>query len=179
MHIGARLRSARLRQQLSLEQLAKSTDLTKGFISQLERDVTSASVASLVKLCRAVGISVGSLFEPSETLLITAASAPRINFGGSGLFEQLLTSRASSDLQLIRSEIDPGGGSGDEPYALEASSELVHIVQGRLAVTVESEVFDLNAGDTLSFSPRRVHSWRNPATRTKAVVLWALAPSPW
>ena len=179
LHIGLRLRAARLRQRLSLEQLAKSTDLTKGFISQLERDMTSASVASLVKLCDAVQISIGSLFEPSQMLLTTAASAPQINFGGTGLYEQLLTPRGSSELQLIRSEIEPGGGSGDEPYALDSSSELVYVIQGHLSVTVDDEIYALSQGDTLNFSPRQRHSWRNPSTDSKAVVLWALAPSPW
>jgi transcriptional regulator with XRE-family HTH domain len=179
LRIGARLRAARLRQKLSLDQLARTTGLSKGFISQLERDMASASVASLVKLCEAVHISVGSLFQPSQTLLTTAECAPLINFGGSGLSEQLLTPRSSSELQVIRSEVAPGGGSGDEAYVLDAKAEVVHVLAGQLVVTVDDEVFTLDVGDTLSFSPRQAHSWHNPSSRRRAVVLWALAPSPW
>jgi transcriptional regulator with XRE-family HTH domain len=177
--IGPRLRRARLRRKLSLEDLARATGLSKGFISQVERDMTSASVASLVRLCEAVGITVGSLFQPSETGLTSTSTAPLINFGGSGLREQLLTPRASPDLQLIRSVVAPGGGSGDEPYVLDAKAEVVHILRGELAVTVDDEVYALRAGDTLTFSPRQGHSWHNPSRTHQAIVLWALAPSPW
>jgi transcriptional regulator with XRE-family HTH domain len=177
--IGPRLRRARLRRKLSLDELARSTGLSKGFISQLERDMTSASVASLVRLCDAVGITVGSLFQPSETVLTSAATAPLINFGGSGLRERLLTPRGSSDLQLIRSEVEPGGGSGAEPYALDAKAEVVHILRGELVVTLDDEIYTLRAGDTLTFSPRQGHAWHNPSETEQAVVLWVLAPSPW
>lgn len=178
LQIGPRLREARLRRNLSLEQLAKVTDLTKGFISQLERDMTSASVASLVKICDALQISVGSLFQAPRTLLTRAAQARPINFGGTGLKEQLLTPR-DNNLQVLRSEIAPGGGSGDEPYALEAEAEVVHVLQGRIVVQVDGEVYTLEVGDTLSFSPRQPHAWHNPSANAKAVVLWALTPSPW
>jgi transcriptional regulator with XRE-family HTH domain len=178
LRIGPRLREARLRRNLSLDQLAKSTDLTKGFISQLERDMTSASVASLVKICDALQISVGSLFQAPRTLLTRAAQARPINFGGTGLNEQLLTPR-DSELQVLRSEIAPGGGSGDEAYTLDAEAEVVHVVQGQIVVHVDGEVYTLEVGDTLSFSPRQAHSWYNPSTSAGAVVLWALTPSPW
>ncbi len=179
LRIGPQLRAARLRRKLSLEQVAGATGLTKGFLSQLERDMTAASVASLVRLCSALHISIGSLFEPSGTMLTRDDEAPAINFGGSGVSEQLLTPRESGDLQVIRSRVAPGGGSGDEPYALDAKAEVVYLLEGELVVTVDAEVYSLAAGDTLTFSPRQLHSWSNPSATADAVVLWALAPSPW
>jgi transcriptional regulator with XRE-family HTH domain len=179
VRIGPRLRGARLAQKLSLEQLAGLTGLTKGFISQLERDMTSASVASLVRICEALHVNIGTLFEPSYTSFTTLADAPLINFGGTGLREQILTPRSQSDLQILRSEIAPGGGSGPEGYALDAKAEVVHVLTGQLEVILDDDTYHLAAGDTLSFSPRQVHSWQNPSHRTKAVVLWILAPSPW
>lgn len=178
LRIGPRLREARLRRKFSLDQLAKNTGLTKGFISQLERDMTSASVASLVRLCEALQISVGSLFQAPRTLLTTAAEAPAINFGGSGLKEQLLSPRDNA-LQVIRSEIAPGGGSGEEPYSLDADAEVVHVLHGQIVVHLDEDVYTLQVGDTLSFSPRQPHSFYNPSRQATAVVLWALTPSPW
>ena len=136
--------------------------------------MTSASVASLVRLCDALQISVGSLFQAPRTLLTTAAEAPPINFGGSGLNEQLLTPRQNA-LQVIRSEIAPGGGSGEEPYTLDADAEVVHVLHGQIAVHLDEDVFTLSVGDTLSFSPRQPHAFHNPSRHTTAVVLW---PSP-
>jgi transcriptional regulator with XRE-family HTH domain len=178
LRIGPRLREARLRRNLSLDQLAKVTSLTKGFISQLERDMTSASVASLVKLCDALQISIGSLFQAPRTLHTALLDAKPINFGGSGLREQLLTPR-DNELQMLRSEIEPGGGSGDETYTLDAQAEVVHILQGTIVVHLDDDVYTLKVGDTLSFSPRQPHSFYNPSESIKAIVLWALTPSPW
>lgn len=159
--------------------MARATGLTKGFISQLERDMTSASVASLVKVCAALRISVGALFEPASTSLTRSGEAPRINFGGTGLREVLLTPRSSSDLQVVRSVIEPGGGSGDEPYGLEAKAEVAYVVEGELVVTLDGEAFHLRKGDTLTFSAREPHAWHNPSKGCRTLVLWILAPSPW
>lgn len=176
--IGAALRRARQQQKLSLEQLAQMTSLTKGFISLLERDMTSASVASLVKICDALHVNVGSLFQSPQAHLCRKTDARPINFGGIALVEHLLTPRESS-LQMIRSEIGPGGGSGSESYSLNADAEVVHVLEGRLVVSVEDGDYELGAGDTLSFSPRQAHAFHNPSRDKRAIVVWALSPSPW
>src|SRR5215218_2108440 len=92
--IGARLRTARQSAGLTLAAVAAQAGLTKGFLSRLERDEVSPSVASLVTVCGVLGIGVGTLFEAPETSLVRADDAPPINFGGRGLREYLLTAGA-------------------------------------------------------------------------------------
>jgi len=65
--IGNRLRSARKLRGLTLDQVAQSAGLTKGFVSRLERDDVSPSVASLVAVCETLGLRVGELFDPPQT----------------------------------------------------------------------------------------------------------------
>jgi len=60
--IGSRIRAARQSQRLTIEHVADATGLTKGFLSRVERDLTSPSVASLVTLCQVLSISIGELF---------------------------------------------------------------------------------------------------------------------
>ncbi len=177
--IGGRLRAARQARGLSIAQLAAATGLTKGFLSQLERDLTSASVASLVNICDALGIRIGSLFEASRTDLVRRSERPRINFGGVGVTEYLLSPDSDSRIQVIESHIAPGGGGGDELYSLNSDAEFVHVVAGRLEVVVRRDVYRLGPGDSLTFSPRDPHTWRNPSQSEEAVVFWVLTPSPW
>jgi transcriptional regulator with XRE-family HTH domain len=177
VRIGARLRSARRRAGLSITRLAEETGLTKGFISQLERDLTTASVASLVSICNVLQIGVGSLFEPSRTDLVREAERPRINFGGEGVTEWLLTPYSQERLQVIQGEIAPSGGGGNELYSLPADAEFVHVVAGRLEVVIEDETFALGAGDSLTFSGRDPHTWSNPSDTDPTLVLWVLTPS--
>lgn len=78
LRIGARLRDARRRQGLTIDQVARSTGLTKGFISRIERDMTSPSVSTLVTVCAALSLPVGELFVTPKTDVVRAAEAPYI-----------------------------------------------------------------------------------------------------
>jgi transcriptional regulator with XRE-family HTH domain len=178
IRIGSKIRASRRRRGLSLEQVAEASGISKGFISQVERDLTSISVASLVAICDALGLSIGSLFEAARRDLIRHADRPPINFGGEGMTEFLLTPSSQRYVQVIESEIGPGGGSGDEPYSLNGEAEFVHVIEGRLEIVVRGDIYVLEAGDSLTFSARDPHSWRNPSTE-RALVLWVLTPSPW
>ncbi len=178
IRIGAKIREARRKRHLSLEQVARATDLTKGFISQVERDLTSVSVASLVKICAVIGLRIGSLFEPSPRHLVRHADRPPINFGGDGVVEHLLTPTNQDRIQVIESLVSPGGGSGDEAYALAGDAEFVHVIHGELEVQVHADRYVLGQGDSFTFSPRDPHSWCN-RSQENARVLWVLTPSPW
>lgn len=179
IRIGRRLRAARQQRSLSLEQVARLTGLTKGFLSQVERDLASPSVASLLAICDAVGLPISALFQPAQTNLVTARDRAPINFGGDRVSEYLLTPSGERRLQVIESHIEPGGGSGDGLYSLPADAEFVHVISGRLDLEIEGTHYRLTAGDSLTFSARAPHCWRNPSAHEVTHVIWVLAPSPW
>ena len=175
--VGARLRAARQAAGLTLTAVAAQAGLTKGFLSRLERDEVSPSVASLVTVCGVLGIGVGQLFEPPATSLVRAAEAPPIDFGGQGVREVLLTAGVQRELQVIRSVIEPGGGGGDELYALACEVGFVHVLRGRLRLLLPGEVVDLDEGDAFTMPGATPHTWLNASTST-CEVLWALTPAP-
>ena len=176
--IGAQLRAARLAARKSMAEVAAEAGLTKGFLSKLERDLANVSVASLMRLCDALGISVGSLFEPSKGEVVRAAERPPISFGGTaGMREYLLTPAGERRVQAILSDIAPGGGSGEEPYALPADVEFVFVVSGTLEVMVEGTPVLLGAGDAFTFPAQAAHFFRAPADGGPAQVLWVLSPA--
>ncbi|BDZ53982.1 hypothetical protein GCM10025870_10550 [Agromyces marinus] len=74
--IGAKLRSTRIAQGLTLAQVAEASGLSKGFLSRLERDETSPSVATLVQLCQVLSLPVGALFAEPEIQHIRRGDAP-------------------------------------------------------------------------------------------------------
>ena len=91
VRIGSRLRAARKAHGYTLEQLASASGLTKGFLSRVERDETSPSVASLLTLCEVMSVDVGSLFSAPDVALVRRNAAPAINLGCTGVTEQLMT----------------------------------------------------------------------------------------
>jgi len=176
--IGARLRAARQAAGLTLAAVAEQAGLTKGFLSRLERDEVSPSVASLVTVCGVLGVGVGTLFEAPETNLVRAGEAPPINFGGRGLREHLLTAGAQRHLQVIHSRVEPGGGGGPELYALACDVEFVYVLTGTLRLLLPGEVVDLSIGDAFTMPGATPHTWTNPSTTHPTEVLWALTPAP-
>ena len=175
--IGEQLKAARLARRKTLAQVAAESGLTKGFLSKLERDQATASVASLMRLCEALDVSVGALFDASPGEVVRRNAYPRINFGGVGMVEYLLTPSGEQRLQAILSDIEPGGGSGEEPYSLPADVEFVIVVSGQLTVRLRDEQVVLEAGDTLTFPPNVPHTFRSTAPEGTTRVLWVFTPA--
>ncbi|GAA3703977.1 helix-turn-helix domain-containing protein [Arthrobacter ginkgonis] len=174
--IGAKIRAARQAQRMTIEQVAESTGLTKGFLSRVERDLTSPSVASLVTLCQVLSLSIGDLFAQPDTHLVRLAEAPRISLGGEGIVERLLTARSEQRLQVIRAVIEPRGAGEAELYSVDCEVEVLHVVSGSFVLVLANERLELEAGDSVTFPGREPHSWINPADE-EAVVLWVLVPA--
>ena len=175
--IGAQLRAARLAARKSMADVAEEAGLTKGFLSKLERDLTHVSVASLIRICGALNVSVGSLFQASKGEVIRRGAYPPIDFGGTGVREYLLTPSGEKRVQAILSDIEPGGGSGDEPYSLPADVEFVFVLAGQLQISLAGEQVTLEQGDAFTFPAGSQHTFRASWAAGPTQVLWVFSPA--
>jgi transcriptional regulator with XRE-family HTH domain len=175
--IGAQLKAARLAARKTIAEVAEQSGLTKGFVSKLERDLANVSVASLIRLCEALDVSPGSLFQASIGEVVRRDAYPPINFGGSRVQEYLLTPYGEKRMQAILSDIEPGGGSGDEPYSLPADVEFVFVLAGQLQLTVAGEQITLEQGDAYTFPASIQHTFGVPRAAGRARVLWVFSPA--
>lgn len=171
--IGRRLRALREARRLTVAQLAEAASVSKGFLSRLERDLTSPSVSTLVTLCQVLGASPGDVLDAPEVTVVRLADAPAVSLGDEGIRERLITPRGSRDLQILRADIAPRGRGEAELYTVDCRVEAVHVVTGRLELRTTEAVHLLEEGDTVTFPGREPHSWANPDDRP-AVVLWTL-----
>lgn len=62
MDIGERIRRLRKARKLTLEELARATDLSQPFISQIERDIKTPSIETLSRICGALGVTLAEFF---------------------------------------------------------------------------------------------------------------------
>ncbi len=177
--VGARLRAARRAHGYTLEQLAAAAGLTKGFLSRVERDETSLSVASLVTLCEVMSIEVGSLFSAAEVDLIRREDAPAINLGGSGVTEQLMTPRRQAKVQLVHTSAEPDATGGPELYTINCEVEIAYVLKGSIEIVFADRRQRLGAGDALTFPGGEPHTWRNTSSTRGAEIIWILCPAPW
>jgi transcriptional regulator with XRE-family HTH domain len=167
--VGERLRAIRHERGLSISQLAGATGLTSGFISQLERDLTSVSLSSLARICAALDVRFGEVLdaEPKGELIRREEAAGwDIPIGRHD--DLLLSPQDEPRFNLMESRIPPG----------EGDVELVYVLTGSLELRVRDEVFVLEAGDTVTYAPRDPHTWRNPSADEETVVLWFTVPNP-
>lgn len=175
--IGAKLRAARTTQHLTLEQVARASGLSRSFISRVENDTTSPSIATLVQLCQVLAISVGSLFAEPDVQLTRLETAPRINMGGTGTTERLLTARSEGRVQMIHTLADPGASGGSVLYTIACELEIVHVLRGSVTIEFTSHSTELRQGDTLSFPGLEPHTWHADDSETELV--WTLIPAVW
>jgi transcriptional regulator with XRE-family HTH domain len=176
--IGARLRELRRDRGLTMAELAAVTGLTSGFLSQLERDLTSVSLSSLARICAALDVRFGDVLDSAPTGAVIRRKDARAWTGIGAHVDLLLSSRDEERFHLMESHIPPGAGAGEALYTLPADVELVYVLSGSLELQAEGKLFRVDAGDTLTYSPREPHTWRNPSDREQAVVLWFSIPNP-
>jgi transcriptional regulator with XRE-family HTH domain len=180
IRVGARLRAARKERGLTMSEVAERAGLTPGFISQLERDLTSASLSSLYRICAVLGLRVGALFDDVPTgRLIRREEQARRSLPIGDAEHLLLSSSEERRFHVTESHIPPGGSAGREQYTLPADVELVYVLRGSLELRVRDETHLLEEGDTFTYSPRDPHTWRNASDSDEAVVLWTALPNPY
>lgn len=175
--LGSRLRDARRARGLTLRALAERAGVTESFLSQVERDVSSPSIASLQRICRALDLSIAQLFDgaPRAGRLVRREDRRRVSYAGLGATDEFLTSDVRGRLQVILSTIEPGGGTGPEAYAHESDEECVVVLEGSLELWVADEHFVLREGDAITYPSRLPHRNTNRGDRP-ARVLFCLTP---
>ena len=173
--VGHRLRVAREERGMTIASVAEFTGLTKGFLSQVERGLASASVTSLAAICDALNLPMGKLFEPPQVYVSRAAEREPTRLIGTGLTDAILSPPGQAGMQVIETIVEPGGHGDPEPYGLPVEREFVVVLGGALVLNIESVEHELGEGDAVSFNARLAHTWRNASDEEPCRVLWVLS----
>jgi len=171
---GQRFRRLRTRRGLSLAQVARSTGVSVGFLSSLERGQMRSSVATLRRIARFYRTNILSLFETAgdNPRLVRPAQRKILETNAGVRMELLAWGNTAMEPHLFR--VKPGGGSG-ESYTHEGE-EFLHVLRGTFEIWLgKTERYRLNAGDSLYFESSTPHRWRNPG-RAETWLLWVNTP---
>lgn len=175
--LGQRIRGLRRSRGLTLRDLAHHAGVTESFLSQVERGVASPSIASVQRIARGLGLSIAQLFaeEGSAGRVVRRSQRRRIDYPGLRATDEFLTPASATRLQLIMSVIEPGGGTGDEPYTHESDEEVVLVLEGELDLWVGDEHYRLAEGDAITY-PSRLPHWNVNRGEQPARVLFCITP---
>jgi transcriptional regulator with XRE-family HTH domain len=177
LQLGSRIRSVRQSRRLTLRELASRAGVTESFLSQVEREVTAPSIASVQRIARALDLSIAQLFaeEGASGRVVRREARRRIAYPGLKAVDEFLTSNMAGRLQVILSTIEPGGGTGEEPYTHDSDEEVVIVLEGVLDLWVGDEHHVLRDGDSITFASRIPH-WNMNLSESRTVVLFCLTP---
>lgn len=172
--LGPKLRRLRLERGLTLEQASSAVGLSPSFLSELERDQSGASMATLHRLLGYYGTTFGALLQGAGGTVACLKRAGRArkvrNLGVT--VEQLADGPTLMETQLFT--VEPGAGSQGS-YAHEGE-EFLYVLEGAFEVLLnDHERHVLRAGDSLYYPSTVPHSWRNPSRRPTRV-LWVNTP---
>jgi DNA-binding transcriptional MerR regulator len=171
--IGSRLRKLRLQRGESLSTVAKALHLSVGFLSNLERSQSGASVGILHKLAQHYGANVLNFFNPpaADGPLVRPNDRKVLQDGNGVQMELLAWGRIVMEPHRFR--VAPGAGSV-ESYSHEGE-EFLFVTKGHLTIYLEGREYKLKTGDSFYFQSTAVHRWENPG-KTEAVILWINTP---
>jgi len=175
MNIGPKIRNLRLASELTQEELAERAGLTKGFISQIERDLTSITLDNLEHLLTALDTTVGEFFNetPREQVVYPVNSRTAIYKEGVQSFQLLVAGATNREMEPALLTLKPGQTTEESaPYPGE---EFGFVIKGRMALYMGQQIFRLKKGDSFYFSADRQHRLQNIG-RSEAIVLWVTCP---
>jgi transcriptional regulator with XRE-family HTH domain len=177
LQLGSRIRALRQGRRMTLRALSARAGVTESFLSQVEREVTSPSIASVQRIAHALDLSIAQLFaeEPSPGRVVRREARRRVETPGLKAVDEFLTTNLAGKLQVIMSTIQPGGGTGEEPYTHDSDEEVVIVLEGVLDLWVGDEHYALREGDAIAFQPRLPH-WNVNEGTEPAIVLFCVTP---
>lgn len=177
MEIGKRLRRLRLQAGLTQEELANRADLTKGFISQLENDATSPSIATLKDILDALGATLEDFFKgASGERKVVFGREDRVVSGeseGGFTLTFLIPQAHRHEMEPVLVSLEPG--KSEEPTAGHEGEEFGYVLEGQVTLKLGDRVFKVKRGECFYFPASETHWIANHGKR-KATVLWVTCP---
>lgn len=171
--LGNRLRELRRQQSLSLRALAEKSGLSANTLSLIENGKTSPSVATLQQIALALNIPITAFFENKDTrepvLFTQKVKRSRVAFP-QGHMEALGHGIGNEGLQPFEVTLEPQAFSGPTPLTHEGS-EFIYCLSGKVIYNVIGEEYVLEAGDTLLFSSKLPHAWKNPLDEPTVLII--------
>jgi len=173
--IGERLREARRKKGLTLEELSERCGLSPGFLSQVERGRSTLSIVSLSAICRALDLPIASLFSASGPIdrkpprVRRAADQLHIRIGGSPISYRYLTGQlpTSPIEELLIAEFPPGCDQSDSAHEGE---EFGYVLEGRIVLNVEDEEAVLSPGDSYRIGRGERHGYKTEEEGAKILM---------
>ena len=175
MEIGSKIRELRLKADLTQEELGDRCELTKGYISQLENDVTSPSIATLEDIVAALGTTLVELFSESqpEQSPVYRADDYFVKENDGYVTHWLIHNGVINEMEPILVEIKAGCSTdSDNPHEGE---EFGYVLSGSVVIHLGKKKYKANKGESFYYQANKEHYIENNTDRV-ARFIWVATP---
>lgn len=177
MDIGKRMKELRIQYGLTQQELADRAELTKGFISQLERNQNSPSVSTLLDIIQCLGTTPADFFtdeEPEQIVFREEDYFKKIDDENQSVVEWIIPNAQRNVMEPVRLTLRPGGRSEIlAPH--EGEEDFGYVLKGSIRVYYGNKPQIVRAGESFYFRAGKVHYLENTSSR-EAIVIWITTP---
>ncbi|GGZ25986.1 XRE family transcriptional regulator [Streptomyces nitrosporeus] len=180
--VAHNVRAARVRAGLSLDELSRRAQVSKGALVGLEKAQGNPNLATLVRLADTLGISVSALMQgPAEgrvRVVADDAVAPLWTGERGGEARLMLTTSGPAPVEIWRWKLEPGEEYPSHPHQAGVV-ETVSVTSGRMVLVVDGAEHAVEAGQTATFDGDTRHVYRGAGTGTCTLIMTVhLPPGP-
>lgn len=174
MEIGKKIKALRIQKGLTQEELADRAELSKGFISQVERDLTSPSIATLVDILQCLGTDLKTFFNDSEDTQVVFPKSDFFEKTDTELkntIEWIIPNAQKNMMEPILVTIEAGGSTyPDNPHEGE---EFGYVLKGSIEIHIGNQLYTAKKGESFYFTPAHKHFI---TSENGAQLLWVSTP---
>lgn len=176
MNIGEKIKRIRVKNSLTQEELADRCELTKGFISQVERDLTSPSITTLIDILEGLGTNLKDFFSDTVDEKIVFSKQDFFETENEDLnyiIKWIIPNAQKNSMEPILIEIEPGGKTKqDNPHEGE---EFGYIISGRIILHLGKKQYKVKKGESFYYKANSNHYISNNG-KSKANIIWVSTP---
>lgn len=173
MDIGLKIKNLRLIKNLTQEELANRCELTKGYISQLENNLTSPSIETLKDLLNALGTTFSDFFSDDDEQIVFKNEEYIEKINGDNKILWLVPTSQKNSMEPIIVELNPGAVT--EKDLAHEGEEFGFVLNGKILLTLGKKSFEVNKGETFYFPANKPHFIKNISNEISKI-LWVSCP---
>ncbi|QUG40933.1 helix-turn-helix transcriptional regulator [Psychrobacillus sp. INOP01] len=172
MQIGKKIKRLRLKKGLTQEELGERTDLSKGFISQLERDINSPSIETLFSILNVLGSKPKDFFDDEQyrTKVVYPIKEQTIYLDEEKKYKLhwLISESNENEMEPVLVSLDIGGQF--KQFEPSLSQTFIYVLQGKVTLTLGKQNYIATAGESLYFEASDNHLLENAAEEIAKVI---------
>jgi len=174
MITGVKIKELRLKKGLTQEELANRCELTKGYISQLENDLTSPSITTLADILQNLGSSLKEFFAETDTEQIVFTISDMFEKNGDNQLMRWLVPTSQKNL-MEPILVSLGRGEKTEKDLPHEGEEFGFILKGEVALIIGKTSHKAKKGDSFYFRADKTHHVEN-AGKDDVEMIWVSCP---